>query len=29
LWILAVFTQITALQRIFHVRKQAHRDMEV
>jgi CDP-diacylglycerol--glycerol-3-phosphate 3-phosphatidyltransferase len=29
LWILAVFTQITALQRIIHVRKQAHRDMEV
>ncbi len=29
LWILAIFTQITALQRIIHVRKQAHRDMEV
>ncbi len=29
LWILAIFSQITALQRIIHVRKQAHRDMEV
>lgn len=29
LWILAVFSQITALQRIIHVRKQAHRDLEV
>jgi CDP-diacylglycerol---glycerol-3-phosphate 3-phosphatidyltransferase len=29
LWILAIFSHITALQRIIHVRKQAHRDMEV
>ncbi|MBI9051039.1 MAG: CDP-alcohol phosphatidyltransferase family protein [Anaerolineaceae bacterium] len=29
LWILAIFTQITALQRIIHVRQQAHRDKEV